>query len=158
MVRVRRLRAYEDAMFVRLFRLWAVGREEQRSVIPVMHEEACKLGYKESAALACASLFELVEGRMGRKLKPEDGSSPKFSEDERGLIDLVRTAPSLMEEEGMRPVPDGISAAIRLAASCVCDAMGIVANPTDATFDRTAHYLQGASPATITNAEHARGL
>ena len=34
-------RAFQDAIFVRLFRLWAIGREEQVSVLPKPRLSRC---------------------------------------------------------------------------------------------------------------------
>lgn len=120
-----RKRAFEDAIFVRLFRLWAMGREDHTSALPAMHEEATKHGYKDQTAAACASLFELVEGHLGRQLVRECCCSPQFSADEKALIGILRSAPSLTSGMGSREVPHGLPGAIGWAASCICDAMGI---------------------------------
>ena len=122
-------RAFQDAIFVRLFRLWAIGREEQVSVLPKMHKEALKHGYHDVTASACASLFELVEGHLGRRLVRECCCSPKFSSDEKALIGILLCAPALTAGYGSREVPHGLPAAISWAASCVCEAMFIELDP-----------------------------
>lgn len=120
-----RQRAYQDAIFVRLFRLWAMGWEEGASALPAMHAEATKHGYKDQAAAACSSLFELVEGHLGRKLVRECCCSPRFSSDEKALLGILRTAPAITSHHSSREVPHGLPGAISWAASCVCDAMNI---------------------------------
>ncbi|MEM6494251.1 MAG: hypothetical protein AAF650_07700 [Pseudomonadota bacterium] len=122
-------RSFEDAMFVRLFRLWAMGREDHSSALPAMHAEAKRHGYKDQAAAACASLFELLESHLGRRLERECCCSPKFSADEKALIGVLRSAPRLASGRGSRDVPHGLPGAISWAASCVCDAMGVTTDP-----------------------------
>ncbi|MEM6908582.1 MAG: hypothetical protein AAF494_07865 [Pseudomonadota bacterium] len=117
-------RATEDAIFVRLFRMWAESREEHRAALPMMHEEACRHGFKDQAAAACASLFELVEGHLGRRLVRKPSGGREMSSDERALIGLVRSAPALVPGRGSRTVPHGLPGAISWAASATCDAMG----------------------------------
>jgi len=125
LMRSSRQKAFKDAIFVRLFRLWAMGREDHEPALPRMHEEASKHGYKDQAAAACSSLFELVESHLGRQLRRECCCSPCFSPDERALIGVLRAAPGLSMGKGSREVPHGLPGAISWAASCVCDAMEI---------------------------------
>ncbi|KWV92021.1 hypothetical protein AUC45_12770 [Erythrobacter sp. YT30] len=106
-----------------------MGREDHTSALPAMHAEATKHGYKDHAAAACSSLFELVEGHLGRQLVRECCCSPSFSSDEKALIGILRSALSLFSGRGSREVPHGLPGAISWAASCVCDAMGITIDP-----------------------------
>lgn len=108
---------------MRLFRLWAIGWEDGTSALPRMHAEATKRGYEDHAAAACSSLFELVEGHLGRRLVRECCCSPKFSSDEKALLGILRTAPPMNSHYASREVPNGLPGAISYAASCVSDAM-----------------------------------
>ena len=64
-------RAFDEAIFVRVFRLWAMGQESQTSPIPAMHEVAVGHGYADQTSMACDSLFELVQSQLGRALQRE---------------------------------------------------------------------------------------
>lgn len=128
-MRIAQKRGFEDAIFIRLFRLWSMARESHEPAVPAMHEEASKHGYKDQAAPACSSLFELVEGHLGRPLRRECCCSPRFSADERALLGILRATPSLNDGKGSPEGRQGLPGAISWAASSVCDAMGIVADP-----------------------------
>lgn len=91
MRRIRRY-AFDEAMLVRLFRLWAKARESGVPALPQMHETAVQLGYPDETAAACLSLFELLEAQLGRSLPSECCNSSNFSGDERTIIGIVRTA------------------------------------------------------------------
>ena len=123
-------RAFQDAMFVRLFRVWAMAREDNTHALPAMHKEAMQRGYQDQTASACASLFELVEAHLGRRLVRECCCSQTFSADEKALLGILRFAPSLSAGRGSRAVPHGLPGAISWAASCVCDARGLEDNAT----------------------------
>ena len=139
------MQAFEDAMFVRLFRLWVMSREEDRHPIPTMHAEAMKRGYKDQAAAACASLFELVEGHLGRHLVRECCCNPDFSSDEQALVGILHAAPSLKPGRGTREVPHGLPGAISWAASCVRDAMRMKSDPDIEAIRRAASRGDGCA-------------
>ena len=117
--------AFQDAIFIRLFRKWMMAREDGEPVMPPMHEEAKRHGFGDNTAAAAASLFQLVEGQVGRPLQRECCCSPSFSSDERALIGILRQAPALRPGRGTRAIPHGLPGAISWAAQCLCDAMHI---------------------------------
>lgn len=119
---------FEFAIFVRLFRLWAMAREGHEPALPVMYKEAARHGFQDQAASACSSLFELVEGHLGRKLQRECCCSARLSADERALIGVLRAAPLLVNGEHSQYNAQGLSRAISWAASSARDAMGITVN------------------------------
>ncbi|MEM6585806.1 MAG: hypothetical protein AAF692_08635 [Pseudomonadota bacterium] len=127
MMRHSKQKAFKEAIFVRLFRLWAMGREEGRNPLPAMYAEAAKHRFSDQSAPACCSLFELTEGHLGRPLIRECCCSQSFSPDEKALLGVVRHAPALRPMRGSRAIPHGLPGAISWAASCVCEAIGFAA-------------------------------
>ena len=113
---------------VRLFRLWAAAREAGENPLPHMQGAAAPLarGLEPGAELsvACASLFELAEGQLGRRLVPECCCSPALSRDERALLGVLRHAPEAGQPFTGAAVPHGLPGAIRWAAFAVRRALG----------------------------------
>src|SRR5688500_15278478 len=105
--------------FVRLFRLWAAAREEGENPLPHMQEAIALLAPAPELAVACASLFELVEGQLGRRLVPECCCSPERSRDERALLGVLRHAPEAGQPLTSAAVPHGLPGAICWAAFAI---------------------------------------
>lgn len=108
---------------VRLFRLWSMAREEGIVTLGRMHAAASELSLPDQTAPACASLFELVEGALGRPLVRESWCARVLSADETALLGVLEAAPSLGSAQGSRQVPHGLPGAIRWAAIMVRQAL-----------------------------------
>lgn len=117
--------AYQDAIFIRLFRKWSIAREMGEPAMPAMHQEAQTHGFDDPTAVIASSLFQLVEGTIGRPLSRECSCLQNYSCDERALIGILRQAPVLRPGCGSRAIPHGLPGAICWAAQCLCDAMHI---------------------------------
>lgn len=111
-------------IFVRLFRLWAAAREEGENPLPPMQAKLRLLAPAPELAVACASLFELVEALLGRRLIPECCCSPAMSRDEQALLGVLRHAPTAGQPFASAAVPHGLPGAIRWAAFAVRRALG----------------------------------
>lgn len=111
-------------VFVRLFRLWAAAREAGENPLPLMQEAIALLLPAPDLAVACASLFELVEGQLGRRLVPECCCSPALSRDERALLGVLRHAPEAGQPLASLAIPHGLPGAIRWAAFAIRRALG----------------------------------
>lgn len=111
-------------VFVRLFRLWAAAREAEENPLPHMQEIVALIGPKPELAVACASLFELVEGQLGRRLVPECCCSQELSRDEQALLGVLCHAPDAAQPLTSAAVPHGLPGAIRWAAFAVRRALG----------------------------------
>jgi hypothetical protein len=111
-------------VFVRLFRLWAAARETGENPLPHMQDAIALLGPTPELAVACASLFELVEGQLGRRLVPECCCSPALSRDEHALLGVLRHAPEAGQPLTGAAVPHGLPGAIRWAAFAIRRALG----------------------------------
>lgn len=122
--------AFAEAMLVRMFRLWVIAREDGQPSLPLLHQRAGQIGLPDETAVACESLFELVESHLGRELRRECCCSTNFSPDERALIGIVHIAPALEPWCGSREIPQGLSGAIVWAAMTVCRALGIQNAPS----------------------------
>ncbi|QQN75061.1 hypothetical protein [Croceicoccus sp. YJ47] len=109
-------RPFAEAMFVRLFRSWSAARTDG-DVARHMHDAARRFMLPAHAAQLCAGLFQMVEDRLGRELRPECCCSRSFSPDEKALIALLAKA----EGEDSRDPLD------RCALS-VCRAIGMGGN------------------------------
>lgn len=110
--------------FVRLFRLWAAAREAGENPLPHMQDAAAPLGAAPELAVACASLFELIEGQLDRRLVPECCCSPALSRDEQALLGVLRHAPQRGQPFTTAAVPHGLPGAICWAAFAVRRALG----------------------------------
>ncbi|WP_239806364.1 hypothetical protein [Croceicoccus hydrothermalis] len=106
-------RPFVEAMFVRLFRLWSAARTDG-NVACDMHEAAQRFMLPAHAAQLCAGLFQMVEDRLGRELRPECCCARTFSPDEKALIALLAKAES---EDNRDPLDR--------AALGVCRAIGM---------------------------------
>jgi hypothetical protein len=111
-------------VFVRLFRLWAAAREAGENPLPHMQDVVALMGPRPDLAVACASLFELVEGQLGRRLVPECCCSPALSRDEQALVGVLRHAPESGRPFTSAAVPHGLPGAIRWAAFAIRRALG----------------------------------
>ena len=111
-------------MVVKLFRLWAAAREAGENPLPHMQDVVRLIGPGPELAVACASLFELVEGQLGRRLVPECCCSPSLSRDERALLGVLRHAPESGQPFTSAAVPHGLPGAIRWAAFAIRRALG----------------------------------
>lgn len=115
---------FRKAVVIRLFRLWAVAREDGMIGLSRMHDIAAELLLPDETAPACASLFELIEAELGRSLVPECCCAQTYSADETALLGIIDAAPSLENIFASRKVPHGLPGAIRWAAMAVRRAMG----------------------------------
>ncbi|WP_157674565.1 hypothetical protein [Erythrobacter sp. HL-111] len=50
-----RRHAFDEAMLVRLFRLWSMARETGEQALPAMHDTAMQVGYAVETAAACSN-------------------------------------------------------------------------------------------------------
>jgi hypothetical protein len=111
-------------VFVRLFRLWAAAREAGENPLPHMQDVVALIGPRPDLAVACASLFELVEGQLGRWLVPECCCSPRLSRDEQALLGVLQHAPEVGQPLTVSAVPHGLPGAICWAAFAIRRALG----------------------------------
>ena len=111
-------------VFVKLFRLWAAAREAGENPLPHMQDAVAPLAPAPELAVACASLFELVEGQLGRRLLAECCCSPALTRDEQALLGLLRHAPEAGQPFASVTVPHGLPGAIRWAAFAIRRALG----------------------------------
>src|SRR3990170_6118910 len=111
-------------VFVRLFRLWAAAREAGKNPLPHMQDAVALLLPAPELAVGCASLFELVEGQLGRRLVPECCCSPALSRDEQALLGVLRHAPEAGVPLTGAAVPHGLPGAICWAAFAIRRALG----------------------------------
>ena len=109
---------------VKLFRLWAAAREAGENPLPHMLDALEPLAPAPELAVACASLFELVEGQLARPLVPECCCSPALSRDEQALLGVLRHAPEAGQPLTGAAVPHGLSGAILWAAFAIRRALG----------------------------------
>lgn len=118
-----------ERVAIRLFRAWSTAREAGLAPIVALHGIAEPLNYPAETAPACASLFELVEGLLGRTLVSECCCSRACSPDELALIGLLRTAPDLGAVVATTTIPHGLPGAVCWAAMAVRQALGMTPRP-----------------------------
>lgn len=105
--------------FVRLFRLWAAARVAGENPLPHMNEAIGLFAPAPELAVACASLFDLVEAHLGRRLVPECCCSHRMSRDELALLGVLRHAPEAGLPLTRAAIPHGLPGAVRWAAFAV---------------------------------------
>ena len=116
--------AFQQAIFVQMFRRWAAAREAQVDGRLAMAELYCGPGTAIMAAVACDSLFELVEAQLGRRLEPGRCCSQALSPDEAALIGLLRYSGTIGGIAASAAIPHGLPGAIGWAACAVRRELG----------------------------------
>ena len=106
-------------IFVRLFRLWSAARAGGGNPVPAMQESLGLFQPAPELALACASLFDLVEAHLGRPLVPECCCGRELSHDEKALLGVLRHAPEAGQPLASAAIPHGLPGAICWAAFAV---------------------------------------
>lgn len=112
-------KSFRNAILIRLFRLWAMAREDGTIGLDPLLALSKHLRLADQTAPACASLFQLIEAELDRPLVRECCCARTFSPDELALLGVIEAAPSLDSMRGTRDVPHGLPGAIRWAAMTV---------------------------------------
>lgn len=110
--------------FVRLFRLWSAARATGTNPLPPMNDTMALFAPAPELAIACASLFDLVEAHLERRLVSECCCSHDMSRDERALLGVLRHAPAAGLPLTRSAIPHGLPGAICWAAFAVRRALG----------------------------------
>lgn len=103
-------------IFVRLFRLWSAARTGEGNPVPPMQDSIGLFDSAPELAVACASLFDLVEAHLGRPLVPECCCARELSRDETALLGVLRHAPEAGQPLAGAAIPHGLPGAICWAA------------------------------------------
>jgi hypothetical protein len=106
-------------LFVRLLRKWSAARASGENPVPHMQAMVLPFDPSPDLALACASLFDLVQAHLGRILVPECCCSNALSRDEEALLGVLRHAPEAGNPIASAAIPHGLPGAIRWAAFAV---------------------------------------
>jgi hypothetical protein len=125
---------------VRLFRLWAAARDEGENPLPPMRDAAWPFASAPELPVACASLFDLVEAHLARRLVPECCCSAELSRDERALLGVLRHAPAGGQPLAGAAIPHGLPGAVCWAAFAIRRALG-------ASFGGALEAAAGPAPA-----------
>lgn len=125
---------FAQGVVIRLFRAWWAQVETGHPPMERLQEIVAPLGLPDETAIACASLFELVEGHLERRLVRESCCSRRLSADESALLGVLRVAPSLTAVSGTAAIPHGLPGAIIWAVIAVRRALGMT-EPGDGADD-----------------------
>lgn len=120
--------AFAQGMIVRLLRLWSATVARGDAPMPVMVGAVVPLGIPAEAGIAAASLFELVEARLGRPLQPECCCSRTLSADEQAMLGLIDFAPATLGTHGSATIPHGLPAVVGWAAMALRRTLGMGAD------------------------------
>ncbi len=121
--------AFQHAIFVKMSRRWAAAREVEVDRRGAMADIYRGPGNAMMAAVACDSLFALVEAHLGRELTPECCCSHALTPDEAALLGLLYHAGSASGVTTDAAVPHGLSGAICWAARAVRRELGFPSTP-----------------------------
>ncbi len=116
---------FAQGIVVRLFRAWSAQTESGAPAMERLQAIVAPLGLPDETAIACASLFELIESHLGRRLERECCCSQRFSRDEKALLGVIELAPSLGALSGSVAVPHGLPGAIVWACIAIRRAFGM---------------------------------
>lgn len=109
---------------VRLFRRWAAGAELGPARLPAVVRLCRKIGIAPEAAIALASMFQLVEACLGRPLEAECCCSPSLSRDERALLMMLAAPLAAGPHRAFPAIPHGLPGALHWAIASVRALLG----------------------------------
>jgi hypothetical protein len=115
---------WSDLIAVRLLRRWAMCRETAVNPLPRMVELGTGLGLLPDTAVALASLFQLMEGCLGRPLRVDACPSGSIGSDERAVLLLIATAPGPGRPLASETIPHGLLSALAWAVWAVRRLLG----------------------------------
>ncbi|MGE0666053.1 MAG: hypothetical protein AB7O49_05785 [Sphingomonadales bacterium] len=127
---------------VRLLRSWAAAREAEKNPLPIMVELGNSMRLSPQVAVALASLFQLTEGCLGRRLRTECCCSRSVSPDERAVLTMIVATPTPELPSAPRHIPHGLPGALAWAAFSVRRLLGhdfcqtLLAAPDRCPFER----------------------
>jgi len=110
---------WRDFIVVRLLRRWCAEAATGNNQLPSLVGLAAELGVQAQTTVALASLFQLTEGCLARRLEAECCCSRILSRDERAVLLLLDVAPSMRVGEGWQFIPHGLPGALLWAAASV---------------------------------------
>lgn len=111
-----------ELLLVRLFRRWSAARALEQNALVAMSRLAADTGEPAVIAVALHSLLQLTEGCLRRPLKAGCHGSFTLSGDEKALLTLLATLPT-MGAPSMQ-IPDGLAAVLWWAAVSLRKVMG----------------------------------
>ena len=83
-----------------------------------------RIGIAPEAAIALASMFQLVEACLGRSLEAECCCSPALSRDERAILTMLAAPQPPGPHQSYAPIPHGLPAALHWAIASVRALLG----------------------------------
>lgn len=112
-------REWWQLVVVRLLRRWSAANATGANSLPAVFELASALGVRSSAAVALASLYQLTESCLERRIVTECCCSPQIAGDERAILMLIAAAPAPGEALASLHIPHGLPGALAWAAAAV---------------------------------------
>lgn len=112
-------REWWQLVVVRLLRRWAAANAMGENALPAVCELASSLGVHFSTGVALASLYQLTESCLGRRLVTECCCSPRIAGDERAILMLIAAAPAPGQALASFHIPHGLPGALAWAATAV---------------------------------------
>lgn len=104
---------------VRLVRRWAAGAQLGPARLPSLVRLGRRIGVEPQAAIALASMFQLVEACLGRQLEAECCCSPLLARDERAILMLLAATRPAGPHQALPPIPHGLPVALHWAIASV---------------------------------------
>lgn len=115
---------WRPPLFIRLLRIWHARRSRGVNPLPAMTRLVAKRGCSPELTLSCDSCFALTEAFLGRRLDVSIQGAAALTNDEIGLIKLVRHAPMLDSLGPNAALPHGLPGALQWSAMAVLRALG----------------------------------
>lgn len=112
------------AVAIRLLRRWAAVRQTDQPTLRDLVSIGASLGVSPETIVAFASLFQLTEACLGRRLIAECCCSPELSPGERAVLLMLAAAPAPAHPGASREIPHGLPGALAWAVASVRNLMG----------------------------------
>lgn len=112
-------RGWGGLVTVRLLRRWTAACEAEENPLPGLVELGSSMGVSPHVAVAMASLFQLTEDCLGRRLRTECCCNRSISGDEQAVLTIIVAAPTLKLPSASREIPHGLPGALAWAAFSV---------------------------------------
>jgi len=105
-----------EDIVVRLLRRWSGARAARSPILPALIRVADDIGASAEVAVSLASVFEITEALLERRLETANTDHAGLSHDEEGMLMLLIAAPAVGPVRTQRSVPHGLPGVLAWAA------------------------------------------
>ena len=123
-------------------RCYAAALDYAEPVLPSMVEMGRRRGINPPAAIALASVFQITEACLGRRLIAGPGRGASLSDDENAVLLMLRVGANLGSHVGSETVPHGLPGVLVWAIRSARRLCRIADGPTSLAHDTACPFHQ----------------